>query len=561
MLCRKGETSGWGTGLNDDQVMHAMGIDDAYHVERVLACGAGGTTELVTLDGSGPFVRKRIPSKLARRGVWGALAECECARLPRVEASYEMPDEFVVVCDYVPGQNLEQLVGERGALAEKDTHQLISQLCEAVAALHAHGIIHRDISPRNVVVAADGAHLIDLGIARFTSAGATHDTTQLGTPGFASPEQHGFAQTDARSDVYSLGRLLGYLLTGVMPEVPDAVEYERALTDEKVVRPEMRAIVERASAMEPSARYQSADALKAALAGRPAAGGPSAPASWAPPRQERPRPRRRWPMVVLAAMAALSLAVAIVLLLANAGVLGSAPVADAPAAGAAAGAGEKDGADGPSSLSEGDAGDVGGSSGEAPAADESPIEIVESGWSADDQGYVHYAVALKNTSRDRVVELPAYTITGRAEDGALLFSEEQVLSWVGAGETIYWGGLAGNSGQAPASVEFVANDIQDYQEGLGAESPAEFSVAGAHPVSDGFGGTNFVGEVACERDDGSDYGSSVAISVVLRDDSGAIVFGSTGFASRPKPGESTSFEVSCYDVPDYASYEVYALEW
>ena len=105
-------------GLTDEQVMHAMGIDDAYHVERVLASGAGGTTELVTLDGSGPFVRKRIPSKLARRGVWGTLAECDCARLPHVEATYEMPDEFVVVCDYVPGQNLEQLVAARGRLPE-----------------------------------------------------------------------------------------------------------------------------------------------------------------------------------------------------------------------------------------------------------------------------------------------------------------------------------------------------------------------------------------------------------------------------------------------------------
>ena len=111
--------------------------------------------------------------------------------------------------------------------------RLVVQLCEAAAALHAHGIIHRDISPTNVIVAADGAHLIDLGIARFRAEGATHDTTQLGTPGFAAPEQHGFAQTDARTDVYSLGRVLGYLLTGVRPEMPDAAEYEQALADEK----------------------------------------------------------------------------------------------------------------------------------------------------------------------------------------------------------------------------------------------------------------------------------------------------------------------------------------
>ena len=87
--------------VNDRQVIHALGIDDAYTVDRVLASGPGGVTELVSLDGSGPFIRKRIPSKLARRGVWAMLAECGCARLPRVVATYEMPDEFVVVCDFV----------------------------------------------------------------------------------------------------------------------------------------------------------------------------------------------------------------------------------------------------------------------------------------------------------------------------------------------------------------------------------------------------------------------------------------------------------------------------
>ncbi|HJA28577.1 MAG TPA: protein kinase, partial [Candidatus Olsenella pullicola] len=149
--------------MDDEQIMHAMDLDDAYRVERVLARGAGGVTEIVSLGESGPFVRKRIPSKLARRGVWGTLAECDSARLPHVIATYEMPDEFVVVCNFVPGENLEQLLSARGRLSEKDAARLVAQLCEAVAALHAHGIIHRDISPTNVIVAADGAHLIDLG--------------------------------------------------------------------------------------------------------------------------------------------------------------------------------------------------------------------------------------------------------------------------------------------------------------------------------------------------------------------------------------------------------------
>ena len=537
--------------------MHAMGIDDAYHVERVLASGAGGTTELVTLDGSGPFVRKRIPSKLARRGVWGTLAECDCARLPHVEASYEMPDEFVVVCDYVPGQNLEQLVAARGRIPEGEAREIVAQLCEAAAALHAHGIVHRDISPRNVVVAADGAHLIDLGIARFRSAGATHDTTQLGTPGFASPEQHGFAQTDARSDVYSLGRVLGYLLTGVLPDVPEAAEYERALRDPSVVRPEVRAIVERASAMEPSARYQSAEELASALTGEKSTG-PAAPVE---PRgvdvtDAQLRDYRRFlnpTKIVVALMALAAFAVAVVLILVNEGVLGGEKNGSVVADSGTPAASEPVADSGTPAASGGSA------SGAAPVSELPELEIVESGWSVDAQGYVHYGIALRNLG-DTSVDFPTYTITGRDESGNVLFSQDQTLSSIAPGETIHWGDLAGDSGKSPATVEFKPSPVDDYQ--LSATySRTNFEVSGVNPVSDGFGGTDFAGEVTTLEDDGSGIGNQVALALILRDDSGAIVFGSVGFANRPEVGESTSFEISAHGAPEYATYEVYAQAW
>ena len=419
--------------------MHAMDLDDAYRVDRVLARGAGGVTEIVALGESGPFVRKRIPSRLARRGVWGTLAECDCARLPRVIATYEMPDEFVVVCDFVPGENLVQLLSARGRLAEKDAARLVAQLCEAAAALHAHGIIHRDISPTNVIVAADGAHLIDLGIARFRAEGATHDTTQLGTPGFAAPEQHGFAQTDARTDVYSLGRVLGYLLTGVRPEMPDAAEYEQALADEKIVSPRMRAVVERASAFEPSARYQSAVELARALGAEVAdAAAPTAEkdetpqAAPAPEASQAPGPglpaRRNWVKALFAVMAAVAFVVAVALIVAT--TLGrgegdaDAPVADEPAQTQ------------PLSEPEGDAGGTDGTA--APVTDENPLEIVESGWSVDSGGYVNYAFALRNNGGVQV-DYPGVTITGRDEDGRVLFSQEQYVSGIPAGGTRYFG--------------------------------------------------------------------------------------------------------------------------
>lgn len=96
--------------MNDSQLMHAMSIDDTYRVEQVLARGEDGITELVTIDGAGPFVRKKMRQELARRNVWSALTECSSPRLPRVEATYELPEHFVVVYDFVPGQSLSKII-------------------------------------------------------------------------------------------------------------------------------------------------------------------------------------------------------------------------------------------------------------------------------------------------------------------------------------------------------------------------------------------------------------------------------------------------------------------
>ena len=545
--------------VNDRQVIHALGIDDAYTVDRVLASGPGGVTELVSLDGSGPFIRKRIPSKLARRGVWAMLAECGCARLPRVVATYEMPDEFVVVCDFVPGENLEEFVAGHGRVGEKDACTIVAQLCEAVAALHARGIIHRDISPSNIVMAADGVHLIDLGIARFRTEGVTHDTTQLGTRGFASPEQCGYAQTDARSDVYSLGRVLGYLLTGVRPETPDTAEYERALADESVVGAGVREVVRRASALEPSARYQSVAELARALGSEKVMEAEAIADPMAPPAFE-PAPRRRnWMKVLLAVMAVVAFVAAVGIILAvtfggggeKAGEPADAPAAEAPADGEGAD-GEGAGGDAPA-TSDDPAG------GEAPEELTADLEIVESGWVASDQGYVHYAVGLRNNS-DVAVSSPSFTITGRDASGRVVFSEEQALLVLEPGETVYWGSQAGN-GTKPATVDFAPIKPQSYQLKEGAKA-SRFSVSGTNATTDSIGNTNFTGDLTTVSSGDPQIGpQEVAVVVVLRDETGAILCGTVSFVSTPAEGESTSFEVSMFGAPDFASYDVCAMQW
>ena len=256
--------------MDDVQLIAALQYDEQFSVIRELSAPADSgarsvaacKTELVMRGEAGPFVRKRIPIQLANRDAWQRLATISHPLLPHVEAVYELPDQLVVVTEFVVGQSLAQVVSQSGRFLPDRCEQILSDLCSAASALHEHGIVHRDITPGNVIISPTGAHLIDLGIARIHEEGASHDTTTLGTWGFAAPEQFGFAQTDARSDVYSMGRILGYMLTGLLPSDP---AYEQALRNSSVVPVRLAAVVGKACAFEPSARYQSAAELGQAI--------------------------------------------------------------------------------------------------------------------------------------------------------------------------------------------------------------------------------------------------------------------------------------------------------
>lgn len=251
----------------DEQLMAALEKDEAYRVERVLASNEAGSTEVVSRQGAGhvgegPLVRKRIKRNVANDEVFSRLSSVCGAHLPRVVETYDLPDQLVIVREYVYGASLATCVANAGRMGQTAVARVVADVCDAVAALHEQGIVHRDVSPKNVILSPRGAVLIDLGIARAYVKGAQRDTTRLGTWGFASPEQYGFAQTDGRSDVYSVGCLLGYMLTGL---TPDSEGYAAALADPGIVRSELRRIVEKACSFEPSERYQSATALRDAV--------------------------------------------------------------------------------------------------------------------------------------------------------------------------------------------------------------------------------------------------------------------------------------------------------
>lgn len=173
----------------------------------------------------GPFIRKtiKLDSGLgsAYEDVFAAQNSGAAFRhLPHIFDCRRDGDSLVVIMEYLSGRTLEDEVRN----AENRRYlacRLFPQICDAATELHeslGKPVIHRDIKPSNIMVTWDNVYLIDLGIARSFSEEATADTRQFGTRSYAPPEQFGYKQTDVRSDVYALGMLLYFMLTGETPD-------------------------------------------------------------------------------------------------------------------------------------------------------------------------------------------------------------------------------------------------------------------------------------------------------------------------------------------------------
>ena len=546
-----------------------MSIDDMYHVERVLARGKGGVTELVTVEGAGPFVRKKIPNELARRSVWSVLADCDCARLPQVEATYKTPDEFVVVYDFVPGDTLEALVKQAGPLDAAQAVSLALDICEAAGALHAQGVVHRDITPKNVVASSDGAHLIDLGIARLYAEGATRDTNALGTWGFAAPEQYGFKQTDARSDVYSIGCVLGYLLTGVMP---DEDAYHDALADESAVPAHLRAVVERATNMEPSARYQSAMDLAAALrCERDAGGAQRQQVSLADigseidleelraaievserevrgDKAERTsrRPKRNALLVVVACV--LTVVAVILVLLAKDGIIARRVGVDTSSTPTWGGSYK------PST----NASSAGAPSGDDEAAADGVLKVGNVSWRYC-AGWVYATYSVTNTSSDKLLRSSTTTATARDASGNVVGSSGGIFSYVFPGQTL-WDEVAVTDDADVATVTVTPETVEDWQQtSASADDASVFSVLNTTCKTKPGTALSVTGEVTCQKKSRFAEGQ-IGLAVLLKDASGSVVASQIVMTDYPADGGSSPFEAYILDVPEFDTYEVYPFD-
>lgn len=149
--------------------------------------------------------------------VYEALRQIESPVLPRILEICEQEGALLITEEYIEGKSLRYVLDEEGAQEDAFVIRAAKDILEALSILHNRipPIIHRDIKPENIILRDNGRFvLIDFDAARGYSEAAQTDTVNLGTHGYAAPEQYGFAQTDARADIYSLGVLLYELRMG-----------------------------------------------------------------------------------------------------------------------------------------------------------------------------------------------------------------------------------------------------------------------------------------------------------------------------------------------------------
>ena len=179
------------------------------------------------------------------------LLNIRCTNLPEIYDVLEMEDGQIVLEEYIDGLTVAEVM-EIDRYRPSGARKVIIGVCDALAALHERGIIHRDVKPENVMIDKSGrVVLIDLNASRIESE-ASKDTVIMGTVGYASPEQLGITQTDARTDIYAVGVLYNVMLTGQHPSVT-------------IARGRAGRIVRKCTAINPDERYQTAYELWAAL--------------------------------------------------------------------------------------------------------------------------------------------------------------------------------------------------------------------------------------------------------------------------------------------------------
>ncbi len=268
-----------------------MNPSERFEILGEIGRGGGGVVYRAQDRASGRPVAIKImlgaPSEVTRKRFTREALALARVRHPNVVTVFDQAltpkGEPFTVMELVEGESLQQVLKRDGKLPIKRAVEITIQLCEAVAACHRAGVLHRDLKPDNVLIAKDGAlKLTDFGLVRDVEPSMSRTQLSvagqfLGTPGYWAPEQAEgkLAAIGVQTDVYGLGATLFALLTGQAPQEGESlVEILCAARETKpapsssnsAVPSWLDAVVARALALEPSDRFSDPSELSAALA-------------------------------------------------------------------------------------------------------------------------------------------------------------------------------------------------------------------------------------------------------------------------------------------------------
>lgn len=274
-------THGGSQGTSSTLTPNAKLQSGRYIVEKVLGQGGMGAAvlakdsrvsnkhvvikELIS-DENDPKQRQEDVRNFEREV--DTLASLDHPLIPTVTDSFQEGSHYYMVQEYAPGENLEDYMERiNKPMPEQEALTYIAQVLDILAYLGEQKppIVHRDIKPANIIISSRDkrARLVDFGIARADEAkhAQRKQTSALGTPGYAPPEQYQ-GNADVRSDIYALAATLHHLVTNRDPRNYPPFNYPAARTLNKQISPELERILEKALTLDISKRYQNALQMK-----------------------------------------------------------------------------------------------------------------------------------------------------------------------------------------------------------------------------------------------------------------------------------------------------------
>lgn len=197
--------------------------------------------------------------------VYQTLIKLDNRHIPRIYECVEEQGQLIIIEEYVQGESLSELLQKHGVYTEWEVVEIVQTICQVLDVLHHFHppIIHRDLKPDNIIISSDGVlKVIDFNTAKQFTSNQDSDTVLIGTREFAAPEQYGFSQSDARTDIYALGIMMNILLTGYYPK--DRI-YQSENQQAKYVGGTLTEIIQKCIAFSPDMRYQDIRELRRAL--------------------------------------------------------------------------------------------------------------------------------------------------------------------------------------------------------------------------------------------------------------------------------------------------------